>query len=63
MGDKLAPTPQALRNQAQRAIWLGENISDEQAKAVLLGFAQELLQEATQLEAAQDHYRPSTKAS
>ena len=52
MGDKPAPTPQSLRDQAQHALRLADGITDEQAKTALLAFAQELLQRAAQLEAA-----------
>jgi hypothetical protein len=46
MGEKPAPTPQALRDQAQQAIRLANGITDKQAKTALLAFAQELLQKA-----------------
>ena len=52
MGEELAPTPQALRNQAQHAIRLANGITDERAITVLQAFAQELFQKAADLEAA-----------
>ena len=52
MGEKPAPTPQVLRDQAERATWLANGITDEPAKTALLTFAQELREKATQLEAA-----------
>ena len=52
MGEELAPTPQALRNQAQHAIRLADGIIDERAITALQAFAQELFQKAAELEAA-----------
>jgi hypothetical protein len=52
MGEEPAPTPQALRHGAERAIRLAHGILDEPAKAALLALAQELLEKAAQLEAA-----------
>src|SRR5689334_18078242 len=52
MADKPAPTPEALREQAQHAIRLADGTTDERAKTALLAFAQELLQKAAELEAA-----------
>jgi hypothetical protein len=51
MEENPAPTPQALRDQAQHATRLAQGTSDKQANAALLAFAQELLQKASQLEA------------
>jgi hypothetical protein len=51
MAENPAPTPQALRDQAQHAARLAKGTSDKQANAALLAFAQELLQKAAQLEA------------
>jgi hypothetical protein len=51
MGEKPAPTPQALREQARHATRLADGIIDERARAALLGYAEELIEKAAQLEA------------
>jgi hypothetical protein len=52
MSEKPGPTPQALRHRAERAIRLAHGILDKSAKEALQALAQELLEKATQLEAA-----------
>jgi len=52
MREKPAPTPQALRAQAEHATRLAHGILDKPAKEALLTLAQELLEKAAQLEAA-----------
>jgi hypothetical protein len=51
MVERPAPTPPVLREQAQRATRLADGITDEQARTILLDFAEELLERAAQLEA------------
>ena len=53
-GGKAATTPQALRDQAERAIRLALGLLDAPAKEALLVHAQELQQKAAELEAAPD---------
>ena len=61
MGERTATTtPQALRDQAERAIQLAHGISDKPAKAALLTLAQELQEKAAQLEAAVPTEAPTT---
>ena len=50
MGEKPAPTPQALRAQAEHATRLADRLIDEPARAVLHAFAEELLEKAAELE-------------
>ena len=52
MPQKPASTPQSLREESQRATRLAGGTTDEKAKAALLAYARELLERATQLEAA-----------
>ena len=59
-GGKAATTPQALRDQAERAIRLALGILDKPAKEALLAHAQELQQKADQLEAAVPTEAPAT---
>ena len=51
MAERPAPTPQALREQAQRATRLADWPTDEQTRTILLDFAEELLERAALLEA------------
>ena len=60
MGEKPATTPQALRDQAERAIRLAHGTFDEPAKAALLTLAQELQEKAAQLEATVPAETPAT---
>ena len=60
MREKPAVTPQALRDQAERAIRLAHSIFDDRAKAALLAHAEELAQKAVQIEAAVPTEAPAT---
>lgn len=60
MGGKTVTTPQALRDQAERALRLADGTLDKPAKAALLTLAQELQEKAAQLEGAVPTEAPAT---